>query len=81
MNPSIAKTVLERDDYRCRGCGTIRNLELHHLQYRSHGGKDAADNLVVLCRRCHNRMHRVWKWAEQLRGWLTMAVIKINGLD
>lgn len=63
------RQVLERDDYRCRGCGNTRHLELHHIIFRSQGGTDEADNLVTLCRRCHQRTHRNSEWRRMWEDW------------
>ncbi len=30
----------------------------HHIEWRSHGGKDQADNRVLLHPECHERLHR-----------------------
>jgi hypothetical protein len=49
--------VLERDDWRCvmAGCTSQRNLHVHHIEFRSAGGSDEADNLVTLCAFHHQR--------------------------
>lgn len=51
--------VLERDNYQCRVCGTAGDsrLQLHHVQFRSHGGLDGPENLVTLCFRDHAAVH------------------------
>ena len=40
-----------RDGWRCAapGCSSRRNLELHHIVYRSRGGSDDGWNLITLC--------------------------------
>jgi hypothetical protein len=45
--------VDERDRGRCKGCGETYGLEHHHARYRSAGGKDDKENLVLLCGWCH----------------------------
>jgi hypothetical protein len=47
--------IFERDGWRCRvpGCSSRRNLQVHHVIYRSHGGGDEDDNLAVLCATHH----------------------------
>jgi len=47
--------IFERDGWRCRvpGCTSRRNLQVHHIQFRSHGGTDDDANLVVLCATHH----------------------------
>ncbi|RMG48818.1 MAG: HNH endonuclease [Acidobacteria bacterium] len=49
--------IYERDGWRCQspGCTSRRNLEAHHVVYRSRGGDDAPENLVTLCRFHHQR--------------------------
>lgn len=49
------KLVVERE---CRSCGSVDELELHHLVYRSQGGDDHIDNLIPLCSTCHGLTHR-----------------------
>ena len=60
------KTILKRDGYRCRNCGSSFGLEVHHRQY--HILKRIGDyrkpwayndsNLVTLCARCHQVGHK-----------------------
>jgi hypothetical protein len=49
--------VLERDGYQCQvpDCSAQRELQVHHLRYRSHGGSDDPDNLITLCGWHHQR--------------------------
>jgi hypothetical protein len=49
--------IFERDGWRCRvpGCSSRRNLHAHHVIYRSHGGCDEDENLVVLCATHHQQ--------------------------
>ena len=53
----LHRQVLERDGWRCQVCGSMQNLQLHHLQFRSHSGSDEEQNLITLCAECHERMH------------------------
>ena len=63
------KTILKRDEYRCRNCGSSYGLEVHHRQY--HILKCFGDfrkpwayyesNLVTLCARCHQVGHKKYK--------------------
>lgn len=43
----------------CQVCGAAvsENLEAHHIQFRSRGGGDETDNLVMLCHECHQKRH------------------------
>ncbi|MGC1380930.1 MAG: HNH endonuclease [Candidatus Baltobacteraceae bacterium] len=49
--------MLHRDGWRCQGCGTMTNLEVHHRQFRSHSGPDTEENLNTLCNTCHSSIH------------------------
>lgn len=62
----VQKEVYERDDNTCRLCGWQREkwtrkdpriLELHHIQEHAAGGANVAQNLIVLCSKCHDEIH------------------------
>lgn len=46
----------EQDYIPCENCGN-RAVDVHHLKFRSQGGEDIPENLMGLCRDCHNRAH------------------------
>jgi len=50
-----AQRIYNRDGWRCMapGCTSRRNLEVHHIVYRSQGGDDRPGNLACLCRFHH----------------------------
>jgi 5-methylcytosine-specific restriction endonuclease McrA len=48
--------VVIRDNALCVVCG-MRGDDLHHVKYRSSGGTHKANNLALLCKRCHNDIH------------------------
>jgi 5-methylcytosine-specific restriction endonuclease McrA len=54
----LHRQVLERDVWRCQACGSMQNLQVHHLKFRSHSGSDEEQNLITLCAECHEQMHR-----------------------
>jgi len=53
---ALRRAARERDRCRCRfpGCES-RRVDLHHIQYWSHGGRTALGNLVSL-RKAHHRL-------------------------
>jgi len=51
--------ILRRDAWRCQYCGCMQNLDVHHIQPRARAGEDSGENLIVLCRGCHNAVHNV----------------------
>lgn len=69
--------IVAKDGYRCRFCNTNQDLHVHHVAYRSEGGKDTDDNLLTLCGEHHNLgtvcVHAdkdKWKPACQLVLWV-----------
>jgi 5-methylcytosine-specific restriction endonuclease McrA len=53
----LHRQVLERDKWRCQACGSMQNLEVHHIQFRSQSGSDTEQNLIALCATCHRQSH------------------------
>lgn len=63
----IRKRIRERDGHECRSCGTTadeigRALDVHHIvpfsEFDDTQTANDPDNLVTLCRPCHNRVER-----------------------
>jgi hypothetical protein len=55
--PSHRNPIHDRDGWRCRvpACGSRRNLQEHHLLFRSQGGDNARSNRVSICAWHHLR--------------------------
>jgi HNH endonuclease len=53
---AVRAAVWRRDAGRCRACAR-RARQLHHVQYRSQGGRWTTTNCVLLCRACHQEVH------------------------
>ena len=53
----LHREILERDGWQCQQCGSLRNLDVHHMRRRSALGDDAETNLITLCRECHQIQH------------------------
>jgi hypothetical protein len=58
--PALRRAVLLRDQRRCTvpGCRNAAFLDVHHLELRSEGGSNQADNLTTLCGAHHRAAHR-----------------------
>lgn len=41
----------------CELCGITKDITLHHLIYRQFGGATEKENLLSVCRSCHNDIH------------------------
>lgn len=56
-DPKLLETLkFELDE--CEVTGETRNLHLHHVYFKSHGGDDMRSNIVCLEGRFHERYHR-----------------------
>ena len=57
--PSMARKILLRDGAVCANphCRSKKNLQCHHIRYRSRGGKTVLWNQILLCARCHALVH------------------------
>ncbi len=55
---ALRRAARERDRCRCRypGCES-RRIDLHHIQYWSHGGRTSLKNMICLCRHHHMLVH------------------------
>lgn len=56
----LKAAICVRASYRCENpwCRMAAALDAHHVVKRSQGGEDTRENLVALCRRCHDRTDR-----------------------
>lgn len=58
-------SVLERDNFSCRICGASPEenihvqLELHHIKPWNEGGKTLPENLITLCKVCHQGISEI----------------------
>ena len=55
---TIRRLALDRDGWRCCGCGKAGRLEVHHLRRLIDGGTNELLNLRTLCVDCHKAAHR-----------------------
>jgi N6-L-threonylcarbamoyladenine synthase len=55
---NVREYVLWRDKHKCQGKKGCKNfvLQVHHIESRKTGG-DAPDNLITLCKECHDDFH------------------------
>ena len=51
ITPRVRRQVLARDHHACAvpGCRSARNLDVHHIQFRSDGGGNELSNLLTVC--------------------------------
>ena len=66
---AVRLTIIERDKGFCVRCGALYD-DIHHIIFRSAGGKGTVDNGVCVCRRCHAWAHSCREgreWFERYR--------------
>lgn len=58
-DPELKKLVYARDNFSCRWCGVTNQgpYDCHHVKLRRSSSDDRLDNLITLCRRCHDAVH------------------------
>ncbi len=56
----------EQDVILCENCGKVA-VDIHHLIFRSQGGKNNIENLMALCRKCHQMAHADRKMNGRLK--------------
>jgi len=64
--------VYWRDDWKCRHCGRRDMLDPHHVIFRSQGGTNKCNNLLALCRPCHDDIHN---------GRLEVTIVEVQQYD
>lgn len=71
VDPAIRQGTFQRDNYRCRCCGTggvafLGALIYHHVIPVSCHGSDSVDNGLTLCDSCHLTLHVAQKAGGKL---------------
>ena len=66
LKRAVFAEVDRRDKFCCRACGKpadTRALDMlkrghrHHLKFRSRGGQDTTQNVILICACCHALIH------------------------
>jgi len=53
----IRLQVLNRDNFQCQDCHSDKNIDVHHVNYERFGGNELLEDLITLCRDCHEKRH------------------------
>ena len=68
LRSKVIQDVDDRDGGICRICQSrtmafdlSRQPHHHHIVYRSHGGLDTLENIILICALCHDKVHRSGK--------------------
>ena len=67
---SVYELVARRDAEMCQrpGC-RASGTECHHKLFRSEGGPDTLENLVLLCQEHHTEAHNEQEWRQYWLKW------------
>jgi len=55
----------EQDFIPCEVCSR-KATEIHHIQFKSRGGKDNIKNMMAICRKCHDAVHNGEETEEEM---------------
>jgi thymidylate synthase (FAD) len=85
---SIRAELLKKANYSCSICSSSKNLELHHIKpvYSHPELAYEKDNLQVLCKNCHDKIHKIngdtKVWRERNKGnSLTIQWAKVTNIE
>lgn len=53
-------------------------VDIHHIVFKSRGGGNDIENLIALCRTCHNKAHQSQKGAYSQKNLLEITQKNIN---
>lgn len=70
INKREYNRTIEEHGSVCLECGNPY-VEIHHVKFRSQGGKGGFRNLIPLCKEHHMKCHKVKAYADKWREWLT----------
>lgn len=82
VDPAVRQGTFQRDDFKCRCCGTggvafLGTLVYHHAIPVSANGADTIENGLTLCDSCHQILH----CAEKAGGRIPMTEAQFNEYD
>lgn len=56
---NVKAAVLSRDNHTCQICKCKdTQLEVHHIIFKSQCGSNRMENLITLCKNCHEKIHK-----------------------
>ena len=54
----IRTRLFEIRGKKCEQCGSIKSIQVHHLNYQRFGGQEKFEDLLILCGLCHAAAHK-----------------------
>jgi 5-methylcytosine-specific restriction endonuclease McrA len=68
--------VVTRDNGICQICGG-KGEHLHHIKFKGGGGKNMANNLILLCQKCHTGTYGIHGISKNMCN-LLLKQLKVN---
>lgn len=59
--------LAEDENKMCEACNNKVVVDIHHVIFKSHNGKDNIENLIGLCRVCHVEAHDNKEYNQHLK--------------
>ena len=53
----IRERIIHDRRYKCEKCGFDKKLHVHHVTYIRFGGNELDEDLKLLCKKCHKKIH------------------------
>jgi hypothetical protein len=81
LDRALKIAVFTRDNWRCRWCGSTNRggYDAHHIEYRRGSSYDRLDNLVTLCRGCHDFVHDSYQISKSTVQLILFELISGSG--
>jgi len=57
LSPTVREYIKADRGHSCELCDGNEELEIHHREEQAEGGTNHPDNLILLCRSCHQKHH------------------------
>lgn len=57
FSKKVSQQIYDRDNGKCRNCGDF-GTEIHHVVFRSQGGRGVFTNGLLVCQPCHAKIHQ-----------------------
>lgn len=72
VNPNTRKKIYERDENKCKDCGSVEDLTIDHILPVVAGGTNDPNNLQTLCFKCNqlkSSRYKIPLWGRLLKIW------------
>jgi hypothetical protein len=72
---------LRVDNYTCQRCGGKRNLQVHHLTYANIGHEDVHNDLITMCKDCHEDIEKEKRKSARPQDFVLGEVKRLEDIE